>query len=75
MKLWSLWTEGYVVTGNNNGATFHGSWEGETFEDAVRNFQNSIEDERSRDLVDLERMSWWGCRFFDNERDARLSFG
>jgi hypothetical protein len=75
MKKFQVWTEGYAATGQSSDAQYHGEFEGETFREAVAAFRDSLTDEHSRNCVDLERLSFWGCRFFDNEDDARKSFG
>lgn len=74
VKMWSVWTEGYAVTGNNAGATLHGQFEGVTFKDACLAWVNTLEPE-DRELYKPETNSLWGCRLFDNEADARKSFG
>lgn len=75
MKNWNVWTEGYATTGESGDASFHGTFGGETFKDAVIAFKNSLTDKYSISCIDVEGMSFWGCRFFDNEGDARKSFG
>jgi len=45
------------------------------FKDAVIAFKNTLTDPYSISCIDLNRMTFWGCRFFDNEQDARKSFG
>ncbi len=67
--------EGYAATGQRHGAHCYGEWEGNTFRDAIKAFRDSLTDKYSRDCIDLERMTFWSCRFFDNETDARNSFG
>lgn len=70
-----IWSEGYAATGQASDATFHGEFEGETFRDAVAAFQKSLSSKYSRQCVDLNNLTFWGCSFFDNEEDARKSFG
>lgn len=61
-----VWTEGYICTGAKVGATFHGVFEGNTFKEAVKKaFKGKNESEAS----------YYGCRVFDNEKDARKAFG
>ena len=74
MKEFQVWTEGYSTTGQHAGATYHGKFSGETFKDAVKAFSKTLPS-RSKALVDLKRLTFWGCRFFDNGTDARRSFG
>jgi len=75
MSTYQVWTEGYAATGDNSGAQFHGNYEGESFKDAVIAFRDSIADERSKSLIDLDRLTYWGCHFFDNAAEAQKSFG
>jgi hypothetical protein len=75
MKNWNLWTEGYQATGEQSGAVSHGQWEGETLQDAIQTFKDSLGDTYEASLINVERQTFWGCRFFDNESDARKSFG
>jgi hypothetical protein len=75
MKKFEVWSEGYVSTGLSCKADYHGKFEGEDFRDAVTNFRNSLTDKHSRDCINLDSLTIWGCYFFDNELDARKSFG
>lgn len=94
MKTFEVWMEGYAATGQRSDAQKIADAEGETFEEAVRNYRHP-EDVVSKytgqiiivkgtplglDLKEdgsftYERPSIWGCRLFDNEQDARKSFG
>ena len=79
MKKFQIWSEGFRATGESQGAFFHGVSEGENFKDAVLKFvKNNPDfaeyfDSDTRD--DIEYFYYWGCRLFDNEQDARKSFG
>ena len=75
MKDFEVWTEGYAANGESGDATYHGVFKGETFKDAVAAYADTVDDPYSRSCIDLERLTFWGCRFFDNETDARKSFG
>jgi len=75
MKKWQVWSEGYRATGEYGFATLHGEFEAETFKDAVIAFKNALVDPYSIRCVDVDNMTFWGCRFFDNEQDARQTFG
>lgn len=74
MKNWDIWSEGYVISGNESQADFFGTFPGDTFNDAVMAFKHSTSG-RDADLINVEKMTYWGCRLFDNEIDARKSFG
>ena len=75
MKTWQVWSEGYMATGESSTATLHGTFDGETFKDAVIAFRDSLTDEYSKKCINIDKLTFWGCRFFDNESDARKSFG
>lgn len=73
MKEFEIWVEGYSATGEHSPASFIGKSEGEDFFYAVKNFikKNKNTGIEFRDGVFVI----WGCRLFDNEADARKSFG
>jgi hypothetical protein len=75
MKNYSIWIEGYAVTGEHSPAQFIGVAGGETFEDACKNFR--YEDTGEPLSLDENRdyPAIWACRLFDNEADARKGFG
>jgi hypothetical protein len=68
-KNWEVWTEGYIITGERQPATFHGIFTGRTFRDAVKQFRDTKCS--NPELVDIDRMTYWGCGFYDNESEAR----
>lgn len=64
-----IWSEGYVCTGCSGGATYFGCEEANTFQEACdRHFADDK-------FYDSSSLTYWGCRLFDNEDDARESFG
>lgn len=80
MSKYQIWSEGYQVTGNQGTAqrlTFTKNedtmWEGETFQKACENALKVLKWDMS--YYDAKRNTYWACRFFDNEADARKSFG
>jgi hypothetical protein len=75
MKEFEVWTEGYNDMGNIGRASFHGKFKGETFKDAVIAFRDTLTDQHSINCIDIERMCFWACRFYDNEADARKLYG
>lgn len=74
-KKWNLWMEGYdfvgILASGRNEARFYGTVEAETFVKACDEFFKNENSYRS----DSVRPSVWGCRLFDNETDARKSYG
>lgn len=68
-KTYDVWMEGFVCTGESSKAHFVGSVKAETFKKACdKLFNNDI-------LYDPINLTHWGCRLYDNEADARKSFG
>jgi len=70
-----LWSEGYEASGDSCDATFHGEYECDTLQEAAALFKESLDDANERKTVHVEDLNFWGCRFFDNETDARKSCG
>lgn len=77
-KKYQIWSEGFSVTGEYQKASYHGEFEAETFEQACDKWAETL-DEYSKKCYtpskDGRRPMLWGCRLFDNETDARKSFG
>jgi len=74
IKTFQVWSEGYSTTGQYSDATFHGEFSGKTFREAVEKFKLTCSREAQR-TIDLDRMTYWGSKFFNNEQDARKRFG
>ena len=68
-----IWSEGFAATGERGSAQLVGAASGLTFREACANF--ALEDEAFAEYFDSERLTFWGCRLFTNENDARRSFG
>lgn len=68
---WEIWMEGYSATGEHATASCVGTRvPARTFREAcikTYGYDNN--------LFDPERLTFWGCRLFDNEADAREGFG
>lgn len=78
VKKYSLWNEGYAVTGEFATATYLGEFEGDSFNEACDNWAKTLDEESIKCYkpgTDEYRPSYWACRIFDNEIDARKSFG
>ena len=69
MKSYNIWAEGWCATGGGGGAVFFGESSGNTFREACITLLNKDKS------FNKENLSWWGCKLFDNEQDARRSFG
>ena len=79
MAKYDIWVEGYAVQEGSGTAqcVAHGI-EGYSLKEAVMSWYSSIPN--AKDLygelrIDNRGISLWGCRVFDNEVDARKSFG
>jgi hypothetical protein len=73
VMLWEVWMEGYCVTGNRKGAEFLGKFFG-TWKEAVTKAVTQKFDQLDG-YWDEDKLTYWGCRFFDNEEEARSTFG
>lgn len=86
-QTFEIWMEGYRATGERGTAQMIGTGIGDTFDEAVKDYmkwnpKHGIEENgRSRYVSDEvyknRRSNWniWACSLFDNEADARKSFG
>lgn len=76
VKKYSLWQEGYSVTGQSSTAIYLGEFEGTSFYDACDNWAKTLKEPKYyKTGTHKSRPSYWACRIFDNEIDARKSFG
>ena len=73
MKTYNIWSEGFRTSGMNEKAMNHGCYEGNTFQEACEKWADTLGN--SKKLFDKKRLTFWACRLFDNESDARKSFG
>lgn len=75
---YDVWVEGFAATGQSSIAQFMGTFKGDTFEEAANAACKAFFSEYNPSLYrggDGQPPSYWGCRMFDNEMDARKSFG
>ncbi len=84
---YEIWMEGYAATGESSGAQLIGDGEGNTFDEAVKDYmsknpEHGIKPNERNGYISEEaythrRSNWniWACSLFDNEADARKSFG
>ncbi len=79
MALYEVWTEGYVVSGNDSDAqrlTHKGKqtlWEGGDFPSACKKALSELKWDMS--YYNEKNNTYYACRLFNNESDARKSFG
>jgi len=69
---YQIWSEGFEITGNSGEASLQGEIEAHNFHDACVQLLGAMLD---KDRNGHYRLSMWGCRLFDNEAEARRSFG
>lgn len=74
--MYPLWIEGYEVTGNSATASYLGVFEGKTFNEACDNWEKTIEQpEYYKSGNERQKPNYWACKIFENELEARKSFG
>ncbi|MCH7312897.1 hypothetical protein [Acinetobacter sp. ANC 3882] len=75
MKSYQVWLEGYAATGEHQPAQFVDGVDAVSFVDAVKSaLQNKEWDMKYLNIV-RDNPVYWGCRFYDNEEEARKAFG
>jgi hypothetical protein len=76
MKLFEIWMEGYSATGQHEKAQLIGTGLGITFDDAIRDYMAKTPN-HGIEKSNGPRSNWsiWACDLFNNEKDARKSFG
>lgn len=75
LRTWAIWSEGFAVTGQSSPATHHGNYSGTTFLDACKAWAATTEDPKLFKIDNGGFPSYWGCRLFSTEQEARKSFG
>jgi hypothetical protein len=71
--MYEVWIEGYAATGQRDRARFLGVYTAENFNDAAEMAARLKLGEMN--YFNKAVPSFWGCKFYDNEADARRSFG
>ena len=73
--LFNIFISGHRATESNSTAEMIASGvEGESFKDACISFSKTTEAKGLGDFCE-ERLSFWGCRLYDNIGDAKKGFG
>jgi hypothetical protein len=82
-----IWMEGFTATDQYSKANMIGKGFGNSFDEAVKDYmsknpehgirENNRDRYMSEEYYQKRRSNWniWGCNLFDNESDARKSFG
>ena len=74
VKTWEVWSEGFRDGSYHFRAQFHGRFKGQTFQQALQKFGESLPKLAQRWLHINDQM-YWGCRLFDNGPAARKRAG
>lgn len=74
MKMYSIWSEGYAVTGQSGQAQYICASEGSSFREACFNAWKAGKFEGYGGYDEVYN-SLWGCKLYDNLADAQYSFG
>lgn len=69
MKHYNIWMEGFSMTGASDSARFVGTFEADSFKEAC---QKAFVDDP---YYNPKQNTYYGCGLYDNEADARKSFG
>jgi acyl-CoA-binding protein len=84
---YEIWMEGFIISGQQAKASKVGEYDADSFDDAVKLYNIYSKAAYGKEaavkggLLDGKTMQpidgWtiWGCKLFDNEQDARKSFG
>ena len=70
-----LWIEGYAATGERGTAQCIGIYEAKDLDDAVKKYMAANPNRVDWDRFGRGRHAIWACEIFDNEAQARKSFG
>lgn len=76
LKEYNIWTEGYLVTGMEGipaKAKLWGKYKGQSFEEACNTC--FTKDNNLADFFNGTNLTFFGCKIYDNEKDARKLFG
>lgn len=70
-----LWIEGLCATGEYEQAQFLGTYNAKDLDDAVNQYISQKRDDVELNKFGNGRHAIWGRELYDNEKDARQSFG
>jgi hypothetical protein len=73
MKEFQIWSEGFIATGENGHAMLHATVKAIDFREACDKLAEKSRD--FREYYDKTNLTYWGCKLFDNEKDARKRYG
>jgi len=71
-RKYEVWLEGFAATGEHGRARFVTSTYAYSFAEACDAAVEALGDDSH---YNRERLTYWGCRFFEDEAGARRAFG
>jgi TnpA family transposase len=74
-RIISLWMEGFDATGQRQGASMIGTYDAIDLDDAVKQYMETHKGDVDWDRFGRGKHAIWACEIFDNEAEARKSFG
>lgn len=72
IRRWNIWAEGFRATGQSGKALLIDSVVADSFKSAVAKLK---EHPYHGQYINVDSLTYWGCRLFDNESDSRTRFG
>lgn len=70
--IWDIWMEGYSATGQSAPARCVGTFRAVSFQKACETWAQTSE---SPSLFNADALTYWGCRLYPSEAEARSTFG
>jgi len=75
MKTYEIWSEGFRIMSEHADAHMIGKAKGNSFREACVQFVHDNPEWALNSNFNEEKLTHWGCGLFDNEEEARKSFG
>lgn len=72
---YEIWSEGYQSSPDRGDATFIGVASGDSFDEAVQAYKDAHPDEAHYMVRHPFGWTYWACRLYDNEAQARITYG
>lgn len=73
LKSYSIWSEGFQTTGEHGRAVLHSIVLASSFQKACDHLAKKHREFAK--YYDPNKLTYWGCRLYDNEEDAKKNFG
>lgn len=75
METYEVWLEGYIATGESSEAHFYGLHKAASFKEACMKAMTIHKFSDLDKYYNEENNTYWACHFYNNELEARKSFG